>query len=183
MRGSRSLPLGSWLRIESLVATVAISTFAGGFATTAAADPSQVIQTGCDTLATEPLRVKVTFVVDNTNRAGYEYCNIVLRPLTTPPSQLDTCAIAACEAPPGWGCALIISGRGGWYATQLPCLLPGQALGPFTMTIGRPACCYAVDYYGDGMLDPAFTDTTCVACGAPVPARGETWGQVKATYR
>ena len=120
------------------------------------------------------------------NSASVPVCEVHLVPLPMDPISPDSCQIYSCTAPSPWVCkgpTIVTGPRGVSFASDGPnaCIPVGGQLGTFSVEMSLPGCCYSVvvrddagTYYDGGIV--------CFDCG-PTPAKRQSWGRVKATYR
>lgn len=169
-----------FLRI--VAASLLTASVAAIFVPTVSAQP-HIVQTGCDTLSLDPLRVRVEFSVVNPE-PNFAVCQILLDPIQNDSTVVDTCRILGCESAPGWSCSFHPpSGSADWIdLSGTACIGPGETRGPFAVVLDPQLCCFQAIFINP-VPEPVFFQTVCFECEQPVQAHNGTWGRLKVRYR
>ena len=137
--------------------------------------------TACDTLSTDPLRVRTTFDLSSFAGGGYDGFVIHPMPLSFDPTPEDSLHFYDCGSPPGWHCDR--------YPNYAPLFFvpddfywTGESVRGFTIVSNRAAPCVLM-IFGTVVIGSEYSIATCLRCDAPVPARHASWGGVKSIYR
>ena len=136
--------------------------------------------TACDTLSTDPLRVRTTFDLSSFAGAGYSGFVIHPMPFSYDPTPEDSLHFYDCGAPPGWRCDRYPN-----YAPlffELTEIWTGELVSGFTIVSNRAAPCVLM-IFGTVVIGEEYSIEACLRCDAPVPARHASWGEVKSIYR
>ena len=166
-----------------LIATIATVCLMLPFPVTAAvAQASRVVQTGCDTLTTEPLTVRVEFAIDN-----YAPSMSLWLVQVWPECYGTACCILGCGAPSGWSCGLPPPRPGdcAWWEVDPDscCLDVGERQDGFSIIYQPQECCFWIDGLDTAVGRSPWHEVICFALDEAVPALPSTWGRLKARYR
>lgn len=140
-----------------------------------------IVQTKCETLATTPPTVRVTFGVGN--NGSIPICSVHLTPISSGPTPVDSCRILECSSPPGWFCAVdTLPGSAAWRVLGSPCIEFGQKHDGFDIILDPLFCCYRAEFDNDaGQI--FYTTQVCFECEKPTSTDRSTWGRIKIHYR
>ena len=154
-----------------------------GAAVLALSDPAVggIIQTGCDTLATDPPTVRFTFAV--ANDCVVDIGSIRIQKDAACGAGSDSCCVLECSAPPNWNCIVVHTGGALWTTPQVSSIRVGQRLDGFSIVTRVHACCYPYYFIDSGPGDPWCDNNICFVLDLAVPTRASSWGALKAIYR
>ena len=166
--------------MKLLALALLLAFVAGSSAAPASAFPIIEV-TACDTLSLDPLRVRTTF--DISSQYGAAYSDLVIHP--DPPrferGGEEVLNFFDCTSPPGWHCDryptepyLIFVPDDFWWT--------GERVTGFSIVSNRAFPC-VVMIFGHVVLGEEYGLRACLQCDAPVPAKPESWGSLKARYR
>jgi hypothetical protein len=150
----------------------------------ALSNPAQarIIQTGCDTLATDPPTVRFTFAAFNDCGVGIQAIQFIMDAGCQHGN--DSCCVLACAAPENWYCIGDPTHGAAWGALNQGCVLQGQRVDGFSFITQVHACCFDLYCNECGAPgDPYCDEHLCFSLNQAVPARGTSWGRLKAIYR
>ena len=136
----------------------------------------------CDTLSTNPLRVRTTFNLDLVGPGSWCWFDVEPRPVGPQPA--DSTHFYDCGAPSGWQCGFF-STPFLHFVLTLKCFGSGEHFLGFSVVANRPAPCARFIFGAPVLLldDGSYTVEGCLGLDGPVPATPTTWGHIKATYR
>ena len=144
-----------------------------------------IVQTDCDTLGFDPVRIRIAFDVMNPDPTPAPICVMILRPVEAEAESQDSCTIAGCEAPSGdWICGFN-SSIGTWNlfsGDPVGCIDANESHGSFAVIVSDPGpCCFTASFFS--MVPEPFYTTLVCFCDGPVQATSHTWGRIKSLYR
>lgn len=161
-----------------------VATAAASLVSAVSAAKPLIVQTACDTLSLNPPLVRVEFAIVNLDSMN-GICQLTLIPIQSGPAPADSCRITECNSPPEWACQLWpTDGSAIWEVssgTNPACILPGETLGPFAITLDPFFCCYEATFTGP--VGGFVIGPVCFECEKPVQVQSSSWGRVKNTYR
>ena len=146
---------------------------------------ARIIQTACDTLATDPPTVRFTFAFFN-DCQGVQLKAIQFHKGPGCLQGNDSCCVLECAAPDHWLCEADPLHRGGasWSAMDQGCVFPGERVDGFSLVTHVHACCFSLYYNECGAPgDPWCDEQVCLSLDRAVGTRQLSWGELKAIYR
>lgn len=95
----------------------------------------------------------------------------------------DTCHAFTAQAPTNWTAEVQPDGCINYEATNPAGIIPlGGDLDGFKMSVSGTSCCFVASFY-TSFINAFAIEPFCVECPLATPARGGTWGSIKAAYR
>ena len=143
------------------------------------------VPTSCDTVSTDPLRLRVGFKIVNMDSVVAIY-QFRMEAIYLGFSSPELCVVESCEGPGDWGCsawpAHIGSGANWGVASDSGSVSPGETQEGFAIIISDPSCCFFASSTS-AVFHTQAVDTLCVPCDRPVQTLDRSWGKIKHKYR
>ncbi len=158
----------------------------GNLCSSASYSSGRIIETGCDTLSTDPPTVRFTFAVENDCESDVDLGDVRFSP---PRDAGPATTHAVCSNAPGRRIGRAprtrcMMGERTGTASILSALPPDERLDGFSLVALLHACCYGLYCIGCGPAGDVYcSGQVCFSLDRTVAARVTSWGGVKAIYR